>query len=68
MPPVVDENKCDGCGICDLHCPVDVLLTDREARLVRVKYPLECWYCGVCRLDCPQDAISFYFPEKMACI
>jgi len=25
MPPVIDMEKCSGCGICDKHCPLDVI-------------------------------------------
>jgi adenylylsulfate reductase subunit B len=65
MPPVIDNNLCNGCGMCDWHCPVDVIHMDKERQLPVVKYPDECWHCGVCRLDCPQDAVRIVFPEKM---
>ncbi|MDP2728621.1 MAG: 4Fe-4S binding protein [Dehalococcoidia bacterium] len=28
MPPRIDDVTCNGCGICDEHCPVDVLRMD----------------------------------------
>jgi adenylylsulfate reductase, subunit B len=68
MPPVIDLKKCNGCGICDLHCPVDVIHLDKEQRAPVVKYPDECWHCGSCRLDCPTDAITIRFGPEMLCL
>lgn len=65
MPPRIDEEKCNGCGICDEHCPVDVLRMDEGKGLAFVRYPDECWHCGACRLDCPTEAIDFVFPTMM---
>jgi adenylylsulfate reductase subunit B len=63
MPPVIDPNKCDLCGICDKHCPLDVIYMQEEG--VDVRYPEECWHCGACRQDCPTGAISIEFPLIM---
>ena len=30
MPPVFDRDKCNGCGVCDVNCPVDVIAMDEE--------------------------------------
>ena len=68
MPPRIDDVKCNGCGICDEHCPVDVLRMDEGSGLAFAKYPEECWHCGVCRLDCPTEAIDFVFPPQMLLI
>lgn len=65
MPPVIDAEKCTGCGICDLHCPLDVLSMDPMEKVSCVKYPEECWHCGSCRQDCPAQAIDIVFPEDM---
>ena len=48
MPPVIDLKKCKGCGTCDAHCPLDVILFDQETKIPTVKYPDECWHCGSC--------------------
>ena len=68
MPPVIDMTKCNGCGICDRHCPLDVIYFDRQTKVPDVKYPEECWHCGSCRLDCPTKAISIVFPARMLLI
>ncbi|MBI2955600.1 MAG: 4Fe-4S binding protein [Chloroflexi bacterium] len=65
MPPVFDAGKCDGCGICDLHCPIDVIAIDEERRLAFARYSEECWHCGSCRQDCPTGAVDIVFPKKM---
>ena len=66
MPPVVDLDKCTFCGICDNHCPLDVIFV--ESDVVDVRYPNECWHCGACRQDCPTGAIEIEFPLIMLSI
>ena len=65
MPPVIDLEKCVGCGKCDAHCPLDVILFEEDRGLPLVRYPDECWHCGSCRLDCPVDAVSIRFGPEM---
>jgi len=66
MPPVIDREKCEKCGTCDKHCPVDVFHMENEE--VEVRYPDECWHCGACRQDCPTGAISIEFPLIMLAV
>jgi len=59
MPIKVDEEKCDGCGICVQICPMDALrMKDTKPHM---RYD-ECWYCGACVDDCPQQAIRLELP------
>src|SRR5512147_1496960 len=52
----IDENKCDGCGICCDGCPEGALqLIDGKARLVS---EITCDGLGACVAECPQDAIA----------
>ncbi len=44
MPPIILENNCNGCGLCDLLCPVDIIFMEKKMAVVR--YPDECWHCG----------------------
>jgi ferredoxin len=66
MPAVIDAAKCNGCLLCDLYCPVDVIHMEGEVAVVR--YVDECWHCGACRLVCAQDAVSFEFSLDMMTI
>ena len=51
----IDENKCDGCGICTEGCPEGALqLIDGKARLVS---EITCDGLGACVAQCPVDAI-----------
>jgi adenylylsulfate reductase, subunit B len=64
MPPRIDFEACNLCGICDEVCPGDILHVDGgKAGLVR--YPDECCHCDVCRIECPQNAITIVFPWHM---
>jgi len=52
----IDEEKCNGCGLCIPNCPEGAIqMIDGKARLVS---DLFCDGLGVCIGECPQDAIS----------
>lgn len=64
MPPVIDQAKCNKCGLCAQICPLDVIkvvVKDQEKEIV-VGYPDECWYCRACAIDCPKEAIRIRYP------
>ncbi|MDE2229312.1 MAG: 4Fe-4S binding protein [Alphaproteobacteria bacterium] len=63
MPAVIDKGKCNGCELCALYCPLDVI--HMEEGMAVVKYPDECWHCGACRQDCAHGAITFQFSPAM---
>lgn len=52
----IDEDKCDGCGLCIDACHEGALqLVDGKARLVKDSY---CDGLGNCLGECPRDAIT----------
>ncbi|TET52926.1 MAG: ferredoxin, partial [Actinobacteria bacterium] len=52
----IDEEKCDGCGICIPDCKEGALeIIDGKAKLVADVY---CDGLGACLGSCPQDAIK----------
>ncbi|MGE5403472.1 MAG: 4Fe-4S dicluster domain-containing protein [Candidatus Saccharibacteria bacterium] len=58
---IIDEAKCDGCGLCISPCVEGALeLVNGKAKVVREDL---CDGAGVCIGECPQGAISF---EKQA--
>jgi len=62
--PIVDKNKCIGCGTCVKHCP-DACIVLKEikkadgdkAKLAVIDYKF-CKGCGVCEQVCPVKAIE----------
>ena len=61
MPPVVDPERCVGCGLCAAICPMHIF-THEPKQAPTVAYPEECWHCNACGLDCPAGAISIRLP------
>jgi Pyruvate/2-oxoacid:ferredoxin oxidoreductase delta subunit len=52
----IDEEKCDGCGLCASACAEGAIeIIDGKARLVSDSY---CDGLGACLGECPRDAIT----------
>lgn len=52
----LDQNKCNGCGMCVKVCPHAVFNIERgKAQIVNQDY---CMECGACALNCSQFAIT----------
>ncbi|MEZ5500642.1 MAG: NAD(P)-binding domain-containing protein [Steroidobacteraceae bacterium] len=63
LHPVIDPNKCLGCGACVRACPEQpehtVLgLVQGKAQLIS---PTDCIGHGACKIACPLDAIDLVF-------
>lgn len=71
VKPVVDEEKCIGCGTCIEWCPVSAIsLTVENKAYIDQNI---CIGCGECRVTCPEEAIDISWEttpvllqEKMA--
>ncbi|AFK50733.1 pyruvate/ketoisovalerate ferredoxin oxidoreductase subunit delta [Thermogladius calderae 1633] len=59
--PVVDNNKCTRCYLCEIHCPVNVIRVEPDAG-VSIDYDY-CKGCGLCADVCPVLAIKMV-PEE----
>lgn len=69
--PVIDPDKCTGCGLCASACPRNIIeLLPKRARtwiscvshdrgaVSRKICPVSCIACGKCARNCPQGAIT----------
>ena len=55
MLPIVDREKCTGCGACIEFCPEEaIIMKDGKAYIT-----IDCIECGGCAGECETDAISF---------
>ncbi len=60
----IDEEKCNGCGLCIPNCPEGALeIQDGKARLVS---DIVCDGLGACLGECPEGAISIEYREAEA--
>jgi len=57
--PVIDREKCNGCGLCISVCSCNALvLVDNVATVIEVE---ECDWCIQCEAVCPTGAIACPF-------
>lgn len=57
--PLIETEKCDGCGLCVSVCTCGALIVvDNVINLVEVE---DCGWCALCELVCPNGAISLPF-------
>ncbi|MFC1941670.1 4Fe-4S binding protein [Chloroflexota bacterium] len=57
--PLIDGEKCQGCGLCVSVCSCGALvLVNKIVSVIEVK---ECHWCTMCELVCPNGAISCPF-------
>jgi len=61
--PVIDKEKCIGCGMCVATCGRNVFEFDFKKNKSKVKNPYNCMVgCDNCSIYCPAGAVSF--PQK----
>ena len=57
----IDEEKCDGCGLCVISCAEGALeIRDGKAKLIKEMY---CDGLGACIGECPQGALKIVSKE-----
>ena len=60
--PVVDFEKCTGCGICWSLCPEGCIKKRADGKFeADLEY---CKGCGICANECPVKAITMVMEEK----
>jgi len=57
--PIIDIQKCDGCGLCVGVCHCNALAI--MGRIVTITESVECDWCTDCEMVCPTGAISCPF-------
>lgn len=62
--PIINLNKCDGCGLCVYACPTKAMSLQKGKAVVAK--PLACEYSGLCEAVCPMLAITRPFEIVIA--
>ena len=60
----IDNDKCNGCGLCVNYCPTDVIRLNKETKKAYIAYLEDCMTCYNCELDCPQNAVKVHPLKK----
>jgi pyruvate ferredoxin oxidoreductase delta subunit len=59
--PIIDQDLCKQCGICELYCPDSAVRVEDDRYVIDLNY---CKGCGICEYECPADAIRMVDEEK----
>jgi len=59
--PVLDQERCNRCGLCWMYCPDNAVRAEGDTFVILYKY---CKGCGICAQECPKRAISLIDEER----
>ena len=59
--PIIDNSKCNKCGLCYIFCP-DMCIEEETDGYFKVDL-FYCKGCGICAEECPKDAITMVEEE-----
>ncbi len=62
---VIDRERCKGCGVCVVACPVKVIALADDVNSMGYHYcmmaePDKCVGCASCAIVCPDSCITVY--------
>lgn len=60
--PIVNLQRCKGCGLCIAFCPKDVFEADYQGKCL-VSHPEKCIGCMSCDYHCPDFAVELIFAD-----
>lgn len=69
MPEIeLDIERCNGCGLCEDFCPVNVFeMGDMNGRWIPIAVRQDdCWACDTCVGQCPSGALRIVEKEEYA--
>ena len=59
--PIINVDKCTGCGICATYCPTGAIRLDKASQAPIFAAPQACSYCGICEEVCPAGAVELEY-------
>ena len=54
--PLIDSDRCNGCGECARRCPAAAIEFDHSSQDIGINID-QCIFCGLCEEVCPAKAV-----------